>query len=349
MYHAIHMKQRAHAWIALRALKLLEDDGRAKELVELLSYYLSDAWEGAWLPDTLIVDVNYGHINKMDTDPAIAGFNSKDKRAVVPYGVLKKQLKGKRLMLDYVKNSPVLRSPYWSAMGHLPNRVIALTHQAGDMLKMSDYPLSFYAKKEKPKQYRKDLTEQTVKDLSQSPNFSARQIALTFFMLSHYIADAHMPLHCDLRDASVSKTVRGKKVGRRMPSTLHPSIEKAWEEYCPLKTDLALNAQTKKSVSEIVIKSLPKYSPIKIDTDKHYALGTRLPLPAGDSWLEMIFVTRTTFALAREWINKPYKNAKEMIRAKGKEDFEDVTNRVFHDAVQDVAMVWYKAWKRYKE
>jgi hypothetical protein len=343
------MKQRAHAWMAFRALKLLEDDGRAKELVELLSYYLSDAWEGAWLPDTLIVDMIYGHVNKMESDPAIADYNPQDKRATVPYKALKKRLKGKRLMLDLVKKSPVLDAGYWSVMGHLPNRVIALSHQAGDMLKMSDYPLSFYAKKEKPKQYRKDLTEQKVKDLSQSPNFSARQIALVFFMLSHYISDAHMPLHCDLRDASVPKTVRGKRVGRRLPEKLHPSIEEEWEGYFPLKRDLALSSQTKESVSDIVLKKMPKNSPIRIDTDKRYGLGTKLVLPAGDEWTEMIFVTRTSFAVAREWIKEPYKDAKAFIKAKGKEEFEDVTNRIFHDAVQSVAMVWYKAWKRYKE
>jgi len=63
------MKQRAHAWVALRALKLVNDSKKAPNLVELLSYYVADAWDGAWLPDTLIVDMCYGHIFKMDSDP----------------------------------------------------------------------------------------------------------------------------------------------------------------------------------------------------------------------------------------------------------------------------------------
>lgn len=67
------MKQRAHSWVALRALKLLDDSGRVPKLVELLSYYLSDVWEGVWLPDTLIVDMQYGHIFKLDSDPAVQG------------------------------------------------------------------------------------------------------------------------------------------------------------------------------------------------------------------------------------------------------------------------------------
>lgn len=59
------MKQRAYAWAALRALKLVDDSRATPKLVELLSYYISDVWEGVWLPDTLIVDMRYGHIYKM--------------------------------------------------------------------------------------------------------------------------------------------------------------------------------------------------------------------------------------------------------------------------------------------
>lgn len=45
-----------------------------------------------------------------------------------------------------------------------------------------------------PKSYLADLSAQKIKDLSLSPNFSARQIAIAFFLISHYICDAHMPL-----------------------------------------------------------------------------------------------------------------------------------------------------------
>ena len=67
------MKQRAHAWIALRALKLIDDlvaEGElprgVKRLNELLFNYLPDVYEGAWIPDTLIVDMATGHTFKME-------------------------------------------------------------------------------------------------------------------------------------------------------------------------------------------------------------------------------------------------------------------------------------------
>ena len=61
------MKQKAHSWVALRALKLIEDSGQVPKLSELLFYYLPDVWEGAWIPDSLIVDMGYGHTHRIDS------------------------------------------------------------------------------------------------------------------------------------------------------------------------------------------------------------------------------------------------------------------------------------------
>jgi len=42
-------------------------------LSELLFYYLADVWEGAWVADTLIADMAYGHTYKIDSDARIRG------------------------------------------------------------------------------------------------------------------------------------------------------------------------------------------------------------------------------------------------------------------------------------
>lgn len=339
------MKQRAHAWTALRALKLLDDSRKAPKLVELLSYYLSDAWEGAWLPDTLIVDMRYGHTYKMDSDPDVMGFDiTKENWLKIPYKRLKSRLKGNHLLLKYIKDESELNKPYRSHAdkgGHLPNRVIALSHTVADMLKMSDYPLGFYAKKKKSSTYQKDLSSQSVKDLSLSPNFSARQIALTLFMLSHYICDAHMPLHCDLRDYG-----GGKDKTRRLPKKLHPSIEAEWEKQFPEKEALILHEYKKQSVDEAV-EAFPKRSIIKIDARKEYSLNNKIPRITHNEWQEMVYICRVSYALSRHWIKKPYKDVKALIRGIGKAEFERVTNYIFHDAVQSVASIWYKAWRRF--
>jgi len=342
------MKQRAHAWVALRALKLVNDSSeKAQKLVELLSYYVSDVWEGAWLPDTLIVDMRYGHIFKMDSDPQRLGLDisqeqwMKEEWMRVPYDELKKKLSGQRLCLEYAKDSPVLMEPYRSHPtygGHLPDRVIAISQTIADMLKMSDYPLIFYARNRKQKAFAGDLMRQKVKDLSVSPIFSPRQIALMFFILAHYITDAHMPLHCDLRDCDMSTL-------RQLPDKLHPSIEELWESYFPEKNKLMLHEYLTESI-EKVVSSLPDGSIIQIERDDKYRLTPTISKTVGDEWREMVNVTRTSYAVSRKWIDAPFKDADDLVAAKS-EEFKDVTNRIFHDAVESVARLWLKTWERF--
>jgi hypothetical protein len=259
------MKQKAHAWVALRAFKLIDDLGKAPKLIELLSWYLSDVWEGAWLPDTLIVDMTYGHIFKMDSDPKRIGENI-NPRYKVSWTELNRKLKGNRLCLKYIKGFEELNLPYKAPDegGGLPHRVIALSHSISDMLKLSDFPLALYAKKKPPRYYQKDLSAQKISSLSLAPNFSARQIALTFFLLSHYICDAHMPLHCDFRDFNT----KGSK--RRLPAKLHPSIEEKWEDSFPDKNILTPHSYSKVSIDKAVA-SLPRGSLIEIDINPDYS------------------------------------------------------------------------------
>jgi len=349
----------------MRALKLI-DDSRVENvdsLVELLSYYLSDVWEGAWLPDTLIKDMGYGHIFKMDSDDRfVNNISSKDYRKI-PYDKLKSETKGKRLCLeDYLKDSGELDKPYWvtGESGHLPDRVIAINHSIIDMLKMGDFPIAFYLQKKKPKEYMKELTKQKIKDLSLSPNFSARQIALTFFIASHYICDAHMPLHCDLRDMNANVGQAGKE--RRLPKPLHPGIEAVWEESFPSKEVLTIHDYTPESIEEIVTK-MPKGSLIEVDTSCSYRLDPELYVDMPNEWDEMVNICRISYGVSRKWITQSFTDIENLVgkdkctekgldlayedikKIIGENAFKDVTNRVFHDAVESVSRLWYRAWE----
>ena len=374
------MKQRAHAWVALRALKMIDDWGRAPKLTELLSYYLSDVWDGTWLPDTRIVDMRYGHIFKMDSDPDFMFMYdglSKEKRFIKSYSRLDSLLVGNRLCLEYVKGFEELKKASRSHPegGHLPNRVIALSHMIGDMLKMGDFPLAAYTQKKKDQIELvgdasglvsvRDLSSRRIRDLSSSANFSARQVALVFFLVSHYICDAHMPLHCDLRDLfATSRKTKGKK--RRLPVALHPRIEELWDKNFPIKEDLILTDYTKETLDEILIDRLPEDSIIEIDkAGSNYQLSKRLQKRLkGDEWEEMVYVTRTSYTVARKWIPEGvdwvsllprHRSDFEEQISQGQgfgdgrfvEDFRHVTNCVFHDAVESIARIWYKAWRRF--
>ncbi len=144
------MKQRAHAWIALRALKLIDDlvaEGElpqaVKRLNELLFNYLPDVYEGAWIPDTLIVDMATGHTFKMELlrdDPS--------GRFTVDYRSLKRRLRGKRRSLELASNVDILTRPYKAHArgGNLPNRVLSISNSLLDMLKLSEFPFGQYTK-----------------------------------------------------------------------------------------------------------------------------------------------------------------------------------------------------------
>ncbi|MBI5125575.1 MAG: hypothetical protein HZA70_05015 [Planctomycetes bacterium] len=379
------MKQCAHAWVALRALKLLDDWGKEEEvkkvnkLVEMLSCYLADVWDGALIPDTLLVDMSYGHVFKMDSDPNYVSKNlPNEKWFIKPVKELKTYLVGKRLCLDYIKDCEELDKPYRTHLekgGHLPSRVIALCHGVSDMLKMGDYPLAEHVKKKLPEKVKDasntDWSAEKIKNVVGWPNFSARQIAMQFFILAHYVTDAHMPLHCDLRDFTV-----GKKSDRRLPEALHPLIEELWEESFPSREDLALTRYSNKSLDEIV-GNLPKNSLIEVNKERsEYYLGNDVEKSRkGDEWNEMVYTARVSYAVARKWItaDKDYnwwekkipkgkkgrmvKNALGELVHSGKglgdgrfvEEFKDVTNRIFHDAVRSVARLWYHTWQKFVE
>jgi hypothetical protein len=358
------LKQRAHAWIAYRALKLLDEtcEPYVKSLVELLSFYLSDVWEGAWLPDSLIRDIGYGHIYKMDNSDEFIEKISTKKHRIVPNTKLKKDFDGKRLCLEYVQDEQILNKPYWvnDESGRLPDRVIAISHSIIDMLKMADFPLAFYAKEVKAAAYKENLSKQKIKDLSLSPNYSARQIALTFFLASHYIADAHVPVHCDLRDYNAKKLDGTRE--RRLPKPLHSGIEAAWEKSMPTVKKLAIHDYTKDSLEDLI--KLPRKSIVTLNkNNSDYALKPDVYANMRNEWNEANDICRVSYAVSKKWVPYSYKeierkvgedeckktefNEQELLKVIPKKEFEDVTNRIFHDAVESVARLWYRSWKIY--
>jgi hypothetical protein len=60
-----------------------------------------------------------------------------------------------------------------------------------------------------------------------------------------------------------------------------------------------------------------------------------------------VCVCRLSYAVSRQWIKEPYKDVKAMIQGVGEEEFARVTNYIFHDAVQAIAALWYKAWRKF--
>ena len=184
------MKKYTHAWIAFKAIERLQnaqltDDNRkfADYLIEWFHSHKDGVIRGAWYPDEIIKDNGSSHIMKYA--PAPVGSPSPKFRT----------LPSKSLLYQNGKDSPLHNQPYTiDAKHNLPERCEALSHAVIDNLR---------------------IIEREEKGSPLAP--TANHAALVLFMLSHYIADAHMPMHCDDRPGELGTW------------DMHAAVEDIWE------------------------------------------------------------------------------------------------------------------------
>jgi len=62
----------------------------------------------------------------------------------------------------------------------------------------------------------------------------------------------------------------------------------------------------------------------------------------------MVNICRVSMAVARKWIPTPdFKKAEDLMEH-DEDGYVHVTNCIFRDAVEAVARLWLKAWKRFR-
>ncbi len=333
------MDERTHAWIAVRAVALLEDKGEAPNLVALLKPHVREASVGAWIPDK--TDAKRGgartenHILKIapcGTDPG--------KRFVTNKVELLKHLGSDRQITGYLDKNPLLDAPWWEASykgdvprpgQHIPNRAMALSTMLKDLLLLGNETID-------------DLVPGPVAflpDVASEARTQEDAAVLYFFMLSHFIADASMPCHCDARNLA------GYDEG------LHMELEKHWSK----------KVGTYFSKAKLLKgKPLPKADDVLTEArnvDGKFGLafnGKTVPdlIEGHDVWLEMIYQCRASFALASiiaPFKSYPYDNSRP--QAPFKDVLENdpallaaVDRVALHDAVLNTAIVWKHVWTR---
>ena len=83
--------------------------------------------------------------------------------------------------------------------------------------------------------YKVDHLARVVADMDKLRRYNDRcsmnQIMYQFLMISHYVVDAHVPMHCDLRDDPPSSRDTTKpRNGEYYSDALHGEIEQIWED-----------------------------------------------------------------------------------------------------------------------
>jgi hypothetical protein len=345
----IAMKMISHAWVALMALERLKTsksggglDGKPK------SFYLGDCFcpyykaqaarfveffdkhkdafvQGAWFPDSVIADnLAGGHTFKMkkpssrkERDEAVRIKN----RTPGHLGARRKFIEDGRLEEHvYIKGNYVL-----------PDRCEALSHAIRDMMLI-----------QKEAKKGSDII------------FNDDQITLYFLMLSHYMADAHVPPHSDSRDFYT-------------PPTIHPDMEEYWE--CEIKKFYSFD--DKRKVFDYDIGGAPELNPKrKKSFDKSFLkraleiLGRRAWDPSAKKELYLGKNNRKIYDYAKavcfdsyllstwfipELPEKEYTKVKILKEKKYRKKLREMSPYILADAIDSIALTWVLTWDKYSK
>ena len=327
------MNQRTHAWIAIRAVALLEKEGCNKSLVKLLKPTLKAAAIGAWIPDKRDAKIGGAdtdnHVLKMKPYKGV-----QKKRFTLTKPQLLKKLGTARAMHKFLKQDTVLNNAWWERPykadpqpgQHIADRVGALVTTITDLLIMGDVELAGLV----PGRY------QFAEKLAANCLTRSEQAAMYLYMQSHFIADACMPCHCDARKlASYS-------------NGLHKELEAHWSK----KVGTYFNDKRLDASQDTPDTILEKAKEI----DTVFDIDFKGPVPeltCRDVWLETVYICRGSFAVAS--IISPPRNYKygsdtlspfETVFPQDSDLLASIDKVLIHDSVLNVAIIWKHIWSR---
>ena len=357
------MKAIAHAWLALMALERLKKPKKSKSSggsfleKNFRNYFISNNFDkhfekqaesfvkffdkhkdafvkGAWFPDSVIADnLTGGHTLKLVKPSTREGKKHvmEIKNRTPNHLSSFKKLKIKKSRL---KEKVCRRSKYT-----LPDRCEALSHSIRDMILIQ---------KDEPK--GSDIV------------FNDDQITLYFLMLSHYLADAHVPPHCDARDFYG-------------PSTIHPDMEKYWDKEITkfyefdkkrkvfdydidgapeLIKDKKCRKKFKKSFLYDAIDELSKrkwkLKKVKGKLADKEILGEE-NRKVYDYIKAVCFVSYliSTDFISENTREEEYKKLKILEDPKYKKKLDKISIHVLADTIDSIALVWLLTWDKYNK
>jgi hypothetical protein len=327
------MNQRTHAWLAIRAVALLDDTGTAGGLVSLLKPHVQKASIGAWIPDMQDAKKGSGdidnHVLKMKPYKG-----DQAKRFTMTKAQLLRILGPEREMSSFLREDRTLGSNWWAAPykadpapgQHLANRAMALTTTLTDLLILGDTGVARLVPGEVSFAQQLDPEART----------RSEQVAMYAFMLSHFVADSCMPCHCDARTLSA------------YAGGLHKELEEHWAKAVGTHFEKAQLLSGQASAQEILASARA------VDRQLGLTLGKAVPgINSTDVWKEAVAICRASFAIA--CIMAPVE--KYPLAGKKKASFDtlfagqdgeallaSIDKVVLQDAVLNIAIVWSHLW-----
>lgn len=301
--------------MAMKRLYSVKDDlsdsnkMAAEDLLRFLRENNDGILQGAWFPDSIIHDNSTGHIWQLKKENGTGTRVHK-----IPSTSKVKQLVEHRSEQEAIAK----------IKGALPDRCQALAYEIRDKLKIKN----------------KVGMEQNNPGAAIIPNNN--EIALSFFMLSHYVADGHMPLHCD---------------ARQFPDSIHDYMEKYWED--EIKSDYLLIEDPARDdfrfgldqdgfpVENILGTLLTEVN----DDIEHRRFVMSFGSDNDNVWDYMVDVCYHSYLLSTEII--PHDVTASLTRedyiSQYHQKFKDSSAAILGDTIDSMARIWLNVWKEYEE
>lgn len=343
------MKSIAHAWLALMALERLKSpktkgyikkkfkpfflgksfdsyyNNQAERFVKFFDKHKDAFVQGAWFPDNVISDnLTGGHTLKIKKPSK----KSEEKKAKTIKNRTPNHLSSRR---KFIEEARLKEKVYVKGNYILPDRCEALSHAIRDMILIQ---------KDEPK--GSDIM------------FNDDQITLYFLMLSHYLADAHVPPHSDARDFYT-------------PPTIHPDMEKYWDK--EIKKFYLFDRKRKifdydlGGAPELDDKRKTKfetsflYDALKVLSKRRWNPADKKSQYLGKNNKKVYDYIKSvcfdSYLLSTWFIPEMSKNEYKKIKIlkddKYKENLREMSVHILADAVDSIALVWLLTWDRYNK
>lgn len=327
------MKKYTHAWLAFMAIKRLEDKKQelpgtdreyAESLIGWFKNHKDGVIRGAWYPDELIKDMADKHVLKFapsDKAPQGAKLIPAEGRKLLP---------AEYLLFKYGQASPVKPQAFCvvDEKDNLPDRCESIAESVIDHLKVQE-------------------NEDKGSPVSPTDN----QVALWLFMLSHYVADAHVPVHCDSRQFSEGKNIHGQmeKVWDDEVNKYY-HIDDKYERFfydtdgypvpaCDFNSDKTYQTSFLRAVADELSKR-----EFDVDFGKNN----------NNVWDFMNAICHHSYLLAYSFFPPEYgpdnitlKNW-DKLASPPELSLKKLSTAVLADAIDSISRVWFRIWRRYE-
>jgi hypothetical protein len=313
------MKKFTHAWLAFMAIKRLEDAklspadrSCADSLIEWFKSHKDGVIRGAWYPDSLIKDNSNSHVLKFEpSGEAAEEF---------------KQLPATYLIYKYGENSPVRNKGFKlvDEKDNLPDRCESIAESVIDHLKVQE-------------------SEEKGSPVSPTDN----QVALWLFMLSHYVADAHVPFHCDSRRFSEEKDIHGQMEGAWDDEIeRYYKIDRGNERFFYDQHGYPLGDSGKDQEYQSSYLKKVEDELSKREFTESFGTGNK------NVWDFMKAICQHSYLLSYCFLPSEYSPTNVTLgnwKSLGSIKFEELSVAILTDAIDSIARILFRVWRRYEK